>query len=106
LSELAKSFGVAILGVASIDFIKKDDEKLTLHIKDLPEPISSDGVIDATDLSKNSTKIGKNTFPINLNRRINFYFKSLSNRTTSSVVFLSALSLSPFSMACLIQCVK
>lgn len=42
-----KSFGVAILGAASIAFKEKDDEKLALQIKDLPEPISSDDVIDA-----------------------------------------------------------
>ena len=47
--ECQKSFGVAILGMKSIAV--KDEEKtdanLALQVKDLPEPISSDDVIDA-----------------------------------------------------------
>lgn len=51
-----KSFGIAILGMESISFKEKDDDKLTLHIKDLPEPISTDDVIDAHRFIKNLDK--------------------------------------------------
>jgi len=42
-----KSFGVAFLGMESIAMKDKEDSKLPLQIKELPEPISSDDVIDA-----------------------------------------------------------
>lgn len=47
--ECQKSFGVAILGMESIAIKDKEktDDKLALQVKDLPEPISSDDVIDA-----------------------------------------------------------
>ena len=48
-AECQKSFGVAILGMESIAIKdeEKTDDKLALQVKDLPEPISSDDVIDA-----------------------------------------------------------
>lgn len=51
--ECNKSFGVAILGIESIAIKDTEDEKLALQIKDLPEPISSDDVIDAHRFFKN-----------------------------------------------------
>lgn len=42
-----KSFGVAILGMESIAVKDKEDAKLALQLKDFPEPISCDDVIDA-----------------------------------------------------------
>lgn len=51
-----KSFGVAILGMESISVKDKQDDKLTLQVKDLPEPISSDDVIDAHRFIKNMDK--------------------------------------------------
>ncbi|MCR5261805.1 MAG: hypothetical protein K6C94_08215 [Candidatus Gastranaerophilales bacterium] len=51
--ECQKSFGVAILGMESIAVKDKSDDKLPLQIKDLPEPISSDDVIDAHRFFKN-----------------------------------------------------
>ncbi len=44
-----KSFGVAFLGLNSINIKDEDktDEKYALQVKDLPEPINSDDVLDA-----------------------------------------------------------
>lgn len=54
--ECQKSFGVAILGMESIAVKDKEDDKLALQIKDLPEPISSDDVIEAHKFFKNLDK--------------------------------------------------
>ncbi len=42
-----KSFGIAILGMDSIKIKDKDNNKIPLEIKNLPEPISTDDVLDA-----------------------------------------------------------
>lgn len=51
-----KYFGIAILGVESIAVKDKKDDKLALQVKDLPEPISSDDVIEAHRFIKNLDK--------------------------------------------------
>lgn len=50
-----KSFGVAFLGMEtlSVKDSDKSDEKYALQVKDLPEPINSDDVIDAHRFIKN-----------------------------------------------------
>jgi hypothetical protein len=51
--ECQKSFGIAILGLESVAIKNKDEDKLPLQIKELPEPISSDDVLDAHKFIKN-----------------------------------------------------
>ena len=54
--ECQKSFGVAILGAESVSIKEKDADKLPLRIKDLPEPITSDDVIEAHKFFKSLDK--------------------------------------------------
>lgn len=61
--ECQKSFGVAILGMESIAVKEPEDTKLPLQIKDLPEPISSDDVIEAHKFFKNLDKDWKKYIP-------------------------------------------
>lgn len=58
-----KSFGVAILGMESISLKEKDDEKLKLEIKDFPNPISYDDVIDAHRFIQKMDKDWKKYIP-------------------------------------------
>ena len=52
-SQCQKSFGIAILGIDSIGIKDVDEEKLALQVKEFPEPISDDDVIDAHNFIKN-----------------------------------------------------
>lgn len=48
-----KSFGVAILGMEAVAFKDGLSDKYPLEVKNLPEPISSDDVIEAHRFIKN-----------------------------------------------------
>ncbi len=54
--ECQKSFGVAILGAESVSIKEKDEDKLPLKIKNLPEPITADDVIEAHKFFKSLDK--------------------------------------------------
>ncbi len=62
-SECGKNFGVAFLGIENLSLKNSDDE---LVIKDCPEPISYDDVLDAHKFIEKLDKDWKKYIPENL----------------------------------------